>query len=130
MFAPFLYGAFECGLFLTAAPACSWDSVPVQIWRYIADRTGIYSYATLPWIWVFSGRNNIFLWATGWQFSTFNIFHRHVARASTIAAIIHSIAYTVFYMLEDPTGKCRLHKETPDSANHGWTSDFRLSEFR
>lgn len=43
---------------------------------------------------MFSGRNNIFLWLTGWSFSTFNIFHRNVARIATIQAIVHSIGYT------------------------------------
>lgn len=66
----------------------------MQYWRYIADRTGIISYANLPILWMFSGRNNVFLWLTGWSFSTFNIFHRHVARIATIQAIIHSICYS------------------------------------
>ncbi|KIW85903.1 hypothetical protein Z517_01296 [Fonsecaea pedrosoi CBS 271.37] len=66
-----------------------------QAWRYISDRTGIISYAMLPWLWLFAGRNNIFLWLTGWSFSTFNIFHRHIARAATILAIVHSVGWSV-----------------------------------
>ncbi|KAK6379383.1 hypothetical protein LTS17_006301 [Exophiala oligosperma] len=66
-----------------------------QGWRYIGDRTGILSYACLPWLWLFSGRNNVFLWLTGWSFGTFNIFHRHVARVATILAIVHSINWSV-----------------------------------
>ncbi|KIW09798.1 hypothetical protein PV08_11899 [Exophiala spinifera] len=66
-----------------------------QAWRYIADRTGIMSYACLPWLFMFSGRNNVFLWLTGWSFGTFNIFHRHISRAATILAIVHSINYSV-----------------------------------
>lgn len=66
----------------------------IQAWRYISDRTGIICYANLPILWMFSGRNNIFLWLTGWSFSTFNVFHRHVARIATIQAIVHSIGYT------------------------------------
>ncbi|KAG4440540.1 hypothetical protein IFR05_003956 [Cadophora sp. M221] len=67
----------------------------VQAWRYIADRTAVMAYANLPVMWMFSGRNNIFLWATGWEFSTFNLFHRHVARIATLQAAIHSIGWTV-----------------------------------
>ncbi|KFY92796.1 hypothetical protein V498_04766 [Pseudogymnoascus sp. VKM F-4517 (FW-2822)] len=70
-------------------------SYSMQLQRYIADRTGIISYANLPVLWMFSGRNNVFLWATGWSFSTFNIFHRHVARIATIQAIVHSVAYSI-----------------------------------
>ncbi|KIW82734.1 hypothetical protein Z517_01977 [Fonsecaea pedrosoi CBS 271.37] len=66
-----------------------------QGWRYIADRTGIISYACLPWLWMFAGRNNIFLWLTGWSFATFNIFHRHIARWATLCAIVHSINWSV-----------------------------------
>ncbi|KIW68679.1 hypothetical protein PV04_04606 [Phialophora macrospora] len=66
-----------------------------QAWRYIADRTGIICYATLPWLWMFAGRNNIFLWLTGWSFATFNIFHRHIARCATVLAIVHSIGWSV-----------------------------------
>jgi hypothetical protein len=54
-------------------------------------------YANLPLLWMFSGRNNIFLWATGWDYATFNVFHRHIARVATLEAIVHSIAYTVMY---------------------------------
>ena len=48
-------------------------------------------------LWLFGLRNNIFIWATGWNFRTFNIFHRHIARVATIYAIVHSIGYTVVY---------------------------------
>ncbi|KAL7897248.1 ferric reductase like transmembrane component domain-containing protein [Trichoderma sp. SZMC 28014] len=74
-----------------------WSNVAPQIWRYIADRAGIMAYSNLPLMWMFSGRNNIFIWLTGWQFSTFNLFHRHIARIATLQAIFHSIAYTAFY---------------------------------
>ncbi|GAB7347554.1 hypothetical protein MBLNU459_g4444t2 [Dothideomycetes sp. NU459] len=73
------------------------SSVSQQVWRYVADRTGILAFATLPWVWMFAGRNNIFIWATGWNFGTFNVFHRHVARAATVHAIVHSIAFAVDY---------------------------------
>ncbi|KAK2745287.1 hypothetical protein FQN57_003982 [Myotisia sp. PD_48] len=66
-----------------------------QFWRYFSDRTGVMSYSNLILIWFFAGRNNIFLWATGWSFSTFNLFHRTVAAVATAEAVLHSIGYTV-----------------------------------
>lgn len=44
-------------------------------------------------------RNNVLLWVTGWDFATYNNFHRWTARVSTVQAVIHSIGYTilVFY---------------------------------
>lgn len=56
------------------------------------------SFANLPLLWLFGGRNNIFLWATGWSFASFNIFHRHVARVATVQAIVHSILYVVMFI--------------------------------
>ncbi|KAJ5826477.1 hypothetical protein N7447_003240 [Penicillium robsamsonii] len=79
-----------------------WPDIPSQILRYSADRTGIMSFANLPLLWLFGGRNNIFLWATGWSFASFNIFHRHVARVATVQATVHSILYVVMFI---QTGK-------------------------
>ncbi|KAL6251331.1 hypothetical protein RBB50_001539 [Rhinocladiella similis] len=72
-----------------------WPSIPTQLWRYIADRTGVISLANLVLIWAFGTRNNVLIWLTGWNFSTFNQFHRWAARVATIEAILHSIGYTV-----------------------------------
>lgn len=46
---------------------------------------------------MFSGRNNIFLWATGWTYATFNVFHRNIARVATLEAIVHAISYSYLY---------------------------------
>lgn len=73
-------------------------TVSMQVWEYVGYRSGWLAIATLPWIWMFAGRNNIFIWVTGWSFGTFNIFHRHVARAATLQAIVHGISYTVLYV--------------------------------
>ncbi|KAH9204244.1 ferric reductase like transmembrane component-domain-containing protein [Leptodontidium sp. 2 PMI_412] len=72
-----------------------WPRVSDQILRYFADRTGIISTANLPLIWAFGIRNNTLLWLTGWDFATYNNFHRWVARVSTLEAVLHSLAYTV-----------------------------------
>ncbi|KAL2390471.1 hypothetical protein RJ035_001233 [Blastomyces gilchristii] len=83
--------AFE----MWAHHAFGWDDIFSQIFRYVSDRTGIMSYANLCLLWLFGSRNNPFLWATGWSFATFNLFHRAIARVATIQAIVHSIGYTV-----------------------------------
>ncbi|KAE8416081.1 ferric reductase like transmembrane component-domain-containing protein [Aspergillus pseudocaelatus] len=77
------------------------SSVFQQNWQYSSDRTGILSYACLPFLWLFAGRSNIFLWATNFSVQSFNIFHRHVAWACTILAIIHSINYSVVFAYYD-----------------------------
>ncbi|ORY59763.1 ferric reductase like transmembrane component [Pseudomassariella vexata] len=66
-----------------------------QAWRYISDRTGIVSFANFPIIWLFGMRNNLMMELTGWDFGTYNNFHRWVARVSTVQAVVHSIGYTI-----------------------------------
>ncbi|KAL1305804.1 hypothetical protein AAFC00_003967 [Neodothiora populina] len=77
-------------------------TIAKQMWYWLPLRMGCLAAACLPWLWLFSGRNNIFIWATGWDFRTFNIFHRHVARAMVVFAIVHSIGYTVKYCMYSP----------------------------
>ena len=60
----------------------------------MADRTGTLAYVNFPLIWLFGMRNNLLLWLTGWDFGTYNNFHRWVARVATVEAIVHSICYT------------------------------------
>lgn len=55
------------------------------------------AFANLPLLWLFGGRNNILIWATGWSFATYNIFHRHVARVATFQALAHATLYLVIY---------------------------------
>ncbi|KAL6856373.1 ferric reductase like transmembrane component domain-containing protein [Trichoderma novae-zelandiae] len=66
-----------------------------QVLRYVADRTGIISFANFPLIWLFGMRNNVAIWLTGWDFGTYNNFHRWCARISTLEAVVHSILYTI-----------------------------------
>lgn len=66
-----------------------------QIWRYVSDRAGILSWATFPVIWLFGMRNNLLMGLTGWDFGTFNNFHRWIARIATLQAVVHSVGYTV-----------------------------------
>lgn len=77
---------------------CSWSDVTNQILRYSADRTSIMSFANFPLLFLFGGRSSILIWATGWSFTTVNIFHRHVARIATLQAVAHSVLYLVIYI--------------------------------
>jgi hypothetical protein len=56
----------------------------VQVWRYLADRTGYLAYANLAIFWLFGIRNNMLIWLTGWDFATFARFHRWVARCHSL----------------------------------------------
>ncbi|KAE8342670.1 hypothetical protein BDV24DRAFT_150273 [Aspergillus arachidicola] len=78
--------------------AYGWPQISAQLLRYVADRTGILSFANIPLIWLFAGRNNVFIWATGWSFATFNLFHRHIAWIATIQAVVHTLLYLVLFI--------------------------------
>lgn len=70
----------------------------MQVLRHVSDRTGILSFANFPLIWLFGMRNNLVIWLTGWDFKTYNNFHRWVARVATLEAVIHSIGYTLLIL--------------------------------
>ena len=72
------------------------SSRSLQISLYLADRTGYVCMYELVLTFLFAGRNNIMITATGWQFETFITFHRWVSRAMYIDVAIHSIAYTIY----------------------------------
>ncbi|KAF7557597.1 hypothetical protein G7Z17_g508 [Cylindrodendrum hubeiense] len=76
------------------------NTVELQILRYVSDRSGIISFYNFPLIWLFGMRNNLLMWLTGWDFGTYNNFHRWVARIATIQAIVHSVGYTVLVIKE------------------------------
>lgn len=73
-------------------------STAMQVFGVVSDRTGVLAVANMPILWLFASRNNIFLWLTGWNFATYNMFHRWVSRIVTIEAITHSIGYTWLYL--------------------------------
>ncbi|UKZ58305.1 hypothetical protein TrVGV298_012173 [Trichoderma virens] len=72
---------------------------PRQVLRYVSDRTGIISFANFPLIWLFGMRNNVAMWLTGWDFGTYNNFHRWCARISTLEAVVHSVLYTILIFM-------------------------------
>lgn len=69
-----------------------------QILGIVTDRAGVLAVANMPILWLFGGRNNILLWMTGWNFATYNSFHRWISRVVIIQVIIHSIGYTWIYL--------------------------------
>lgn len=76
----------------------SYPSITDQVLRFVSDRTGIISFYNFPLIWLFGMRNNVVMWLTGWDFGTYNNFHRWVARVATLQAVIHSIGYTILIL--------------------------------
>ncbi|XBW35230.1 hypothetical protein QEN19_000793 [Hanseniaspora menglaensis] len=72
-----------------------WKLKSVQISRYVGDRTGYLSLFTMNLTFLFAGRNNFLLWATGWNFSGFIMYHKFIARITVLLVFAHAIAYVV-----------------------------------
>lgn len=69
-----------------------------QIWGwFIGVRSGYFCMYKLPYLFLFGGRNNILIWLTGWDMSVFNIWHRWIGRLATIDAIVHFVAWSIYY---------------------------------
>ncbi|CAG9992949.1 unnamed protein product [Clonostachys byssicola] len=75
-----------------------YPTIGMQILRHVSDRTGIISFANFPLIWLFGMRNNVVIWLTGWDFKTYNNFHRWVGRLAALQAIVHSVGYTALIL--------------------------------
>ena len=68
-----------------------------ELMAYISARTGVLAFALAPLVILFSGRNNVLLWLTGWSRSTYLILHRWIARIFTLQVILHSILEFMLY---------------------------------
>lgn len=68
------------------------------------------AFANMSLLWLFAGRNNVFIWATGWSFAAFNIFHRHTAWIATVQAVIHTLAYLALFIQSKQVFICEEFK--------------------
>jgi predicted ferric reductase len=66
---------------------------PDQIMTNLANRLGVLSFANFGILLLYSSRNNVLLWATDWQHSTYILLHRWVGRIAILQAILHSIIF-------------------------------------
>ncbi|ODV93453.1 hypothetical protein PACTADRAFT_22991, partial [Pachysolen tannophilus NRRL Y-2460] len=73
-----------------------YGSKTIQLYRFIADRTGILAFIQLPLLIVFGGRNNILINLSGLPYNTFIIFHKWISRMMFILAFVHAFTYSLF----------------------------------
>jgi DMSO/TMAO reductase YedYZ heme-binding membrane subunit len=64
-----------------------------EIMTYVTNRVGVLSFANVPLLILYAGRNNILLQLTNWSHGTFLLLHRWVAFLCTVEAVIHSAIY-------------------------------------
>ncbi|KAF3055186.1 Ferric reductase transmembrane component 4 [Daldinia childiae] len=78
-----------------------WNDGPDEIMGDLANRLGVLSFANFALLVLYSSRNNILLWLTNWQHSTFVLLHRWVARIAVLEAILHSLIFLRDWIQED-----------------------------
>lgn len=87
-----------CAVGIESAQPNAWfASQPLEIVTYVSNRAGVLSFANIPLLFLYSGRNNVLLWLTNWSHSTFLLLHRWVAAICTIEACLHSAIYLQIY---------------------------------
>lgn len=74
-----------------------------ELLNHITIRTGAFSFVLLPVLFLFSSRNNILLYLTGWSHSTYFLLHRWVARLFMVHVVVHSIAALQVYRVFETT---------------------------
>ncbi|KZL87948.1 ferric reductase transmembrane component 4 [Colletotrichum incanum] len=62
------------------------------------NRMGVLSFANLPLLILYAGRNNFLYWITDWTQSTFMLLHRWTAYICTLQACLHSAAWLQIYV--------------------------------
>ncbi|KIW16144.1 hypothetical protein PV08_06195 [Exophiala spinifera] len=76
------------------------DNPGREILTYIANRCGVLSFANIPLLILYAGRNNVLLWLTNWSHETFLLLHRYIATIASLQAIIHSLIYLHIYVVD------------------------------
>lgn len=76
------------------------SSVKIQLFRYVADRTGIISMAEMALVMALSTRNSLLEWTCGWKFNTCMMLHKWIGRLCVLDAVVHSVAYVALVRFE------------------------------
>ena len=69
-----------------------------EIVSYLANRLGVLSFANIPLVFLYAGRNSVLLWLSNWSHGTFLRLHRWVAWIATLQAVLHSAIYLKIYV--------------------------------
>jgi predicted ferric reductase len=85
---------FSAAPYNSKQPNSWFADTKTEIATYVANRTGVLSFANMALAILFAGRLNPLLHLTGLSQTTCLIFHRWSARVATVQAIVHSIIYT------------------------------------
>ncbi|KAJ6781227.1 hypothetical protein PWT90_05090 [Aphanocladium album] len=69
----------------------------------VGNRLGVLSFANLPLLILFAGRNNMILWVTNWSRTTFLFIHRYIAFIAMGEAVAHAVIFMYINGTELPS---------------------------
>ncbi|KAK9452569.1 ferric reductase NAD binding domain-containing protein [Dipodascopsis uninucleata] len=93
-----IYNILVCAVHYSPAYPNYYDVPSRQLLEiFIAHRTAILSFAHMPLLVIFAGRNNFLSAVTGWSFSTFNFYHKWLGRITFVHASLHAILWSASY---------------------------------
>ncbi|GJN71028.1 hypothetical protein PLICBS_005088 [Purpureocillium lilacinum] len=77
----------------------------IEITRYIANRAGALSFANLPLVFLYGGRNNPLLWLTNWSYATYLLAHRWIATIVALQVALHSAMWLQIMVKQESYGE-------------------------
>lgn len=69
-----------------------WNTHYSELVLNVSNRAGIIAAIQIPLLTLFALRNNILIWITGWSYSSFNAYHRGIARITFLLGVTHAAA--------------------------------------
>lgn len=72
-----------------------------ELTALVVYRTGIFAFALIPLMLLFSSRNNILLWWTNWPHSTYIMLHKWVARLFFVYSLVHTVVALPYFYKTD-----------------------------
>ncbi|KAI1374516.1 ferric-chelate reductase [Hypoxylon crocopeplum] len=78
-------------------PHAWYTSLNKEVTNYVSNRLGLLSFANLPLVVLYAGRNNVLLLLTNWSHTTFLLLHRWIAFICMLQAVLHSAIYLQVY---------------------------------
>lgn len=89
---------FLCGNYNTMHNNPLWATPYSVTVLNLSNRAGIIATIQIPLLTLFALRNNLLIWVTGWSFSTFNAYHRAIARITFLMLIVHAVGKILMMM--------------------------------
>ncbi|KAK6362242.1 hypothetical protein TWF730_005939 [Orbilia blumenaviensis] len=89
--------AFLVGPYVYLSPQRTFGSRSEQNMSVMGCRAGALALGNMVAMFVFSSRNNVLLYITGWSHSTFLLLHRWLGYWTIIQTVLHSILLLAYY---------------------------------